>query len=169
MRYVKKPVVIEAIQWTGDNLKEVFDFLYFHKSALRVCTWEEYEDLVKKEGLKIFTLEGTMMASVGDFIIKGVNGEVYPCKPDIFEKTYSVHQPKRKPLPDGTLPLTEEELKEFNELFYPDRHNVKILFRKGCVTLCFKSPFGDYLTHNWATNVISIIWLAKRFQLTDEV
>jgi len=42
----------------------------------------------KKEGLKIFTLEGTHMASIRDYIIKGVAGEVYPCKPDIFEKTY---------------------------------------------------------------------------------
>lgn len=76
-------------------------------------------------------------------------------------------QPKRNILSDGTIPLTESEMKEFNELFYSDRHNVKILFRKGCVSLCFKSPFGDYLTHNWATNVSSILWLAKRFNLNE--
>ena len=45
-------------------------------------------NLVKEEGLTIHTLEGDMIASIGDYIIKGVNGEFYPCKPDIFEKTY---------------------------------------------------------------------------------
>jgi hypothetical protein len=50
--------------------------------------WHDYESLVEREGLKIFTLEGPMMASIGDFIIKGIKGECYPCKPDIFEATY---------------------------------------------------------------------------------
>lgn len=83
----KKPVVIEAIQWDGLNLKEIIDFSGLHNSANK-WTWEEYEEVVKQDGLKIFTLEGRMDASVGDYIIKGVNGEFYPCKPDIFEKTY---------------------------------------------------------------------------------
>ena len=87
MKYRKKPVVIEAIRWTGDNLKEIIDFTCLHHSAYK-WTWEEYEQVVKNEGLKIFTLEGTHMASIGDMIIKGVQGEFYPCKPDIFEQTY---------------------------------------------------------------------------------
>ena len=86
-KYRKRPVVIEAIQWTGENLREIIDFTGLNDSA-KHFSWEEYEALVKKEGLKIFTLEGTHMASIGDYIIKGVAGEVYPCKPDIFEKTY---------------------------------------------------------------------------------
>lgn len=86
-KYQKKPVVIEAIQWNGSNLKEIIDFIGLHPSAQK-WTWEKYEEVVKTDGLKIFTLEGTMMASIGDYIIKGVNGEVYPCKPDIFDKTY---------------------------------------------------------------------------------
>lgn len=86
-KYRKKPVVIEAVEWTGDNLKEVIDFIGLHPSAKK-WTWEEYEAVVKKDGLKIFTLEGNHMAAIGDFIIKGVHGEPYPCKPDIFEKTY---------------------------------------------------------------------------------
>lgn len=166
MRYVKKPVVIEAIQWTGDNLKEVFDFLYFHKSALRVCTWEEYEDLVKKEGLKIFTLEGTMMASVGDFIIKGVNGEVYPCKPDIFEKTYSVHQPKRKPLPDGELELTDEEKHEFSNMFL--KHTNLIYFFM-VIEDKIHMRFLNGIYDNVCDNYKALLWIAKKFQLTDEV
>lgn len=87
--YRKKPVVIEAIQWDGSNLRGIIDFTGLHESANK-WTWEQYEQVVKDEGLKIFTLEGTMNADINDFIIKGVNGEFYPCKPDIFEKTYEV-------------------------------------------------------------------------------
>lgn len=86
-KYVKKPVVIEAIQWNGTNLREVIDFTGLHPSAEK-WTWEEYEAVVAAEGLKIFTLEGSLKATVGDMIIKGVHGEFYPCKPDIFEATY---------------------------------------------------------------------------------
>lgn len=86
-KFRKKPVVIEAIQWTGDNLQEVITFTGLNESA-RKWTWEEYEDVVMREGLKIFTLEGPLMASVGDYIIRGVRGELYPCKPDIFKQTY---------------------------------------------------------------------------------
>lgn len=83
----KKPVVIEAIQWTGDNLREVIGFTGRHPSAVD-WSWEKFERIVATEGLRIFTLEGPLAASVGDWIIKGVAGEVYPCKPDIFEATY---------------------------------------------------------------------------------
>ena len=91
MKYRKKPVVIDAIQWTGKNLFEVITFTDGKpelNSVESMEKWQCYENLVKREGLKIFTLEGTMMASIGDFIIKGVKGEYYPCKPDIFEATY---------------------------------------------------------------------------------
>jgi hypothetical protein len=87
MKYRKKPVVIDAVLWTGDNLKEVISFSTLHQSASK-WTWEEYEEIVKRDGLKIFTLEGTMSARIGDWIIRGVKGEIYPCKPDIFEATY---------------------------------------------------------------------------------
>ncbi len=87
MKFRKKPVVINAIEWTGENLKEIIDFTGLHESAKK-WTWEEYEAVVKEKGLKIFTLEGTHMATIGDMIIKGVHGEFYPCKPDIFAKTY---------------------------------------------------------------------------------
>lgn len=87
VKYTKKPVVIEAVRWTGANLREVIDFTGLHPSANK-WTWEEYESVVLKDGLKIFTLEGPMMAGVGDWIIRGIKGEYYPCKPDIFEATY---------------------------------------------------------------------------------
>lgn len=90
-KFRKKPVVIEAVQWTGSNLKEVLSFTGKHpKWGDWFSCFEEYEKCVNDSGgiFKILTLEGTHNASPGDWIIRGVNGEHYPCKPDIFEKTY---------------------------------------------------------------------------------
>ena len=83
MKYRKKPVIIEAIQFedNSDRIIEIHEFM--GGDTIRV----NYEDK-DNPYLKIETLEGIMKASVGDYIIKGVNGEFYPCKPDIFEKTY---------------------------------------------------------------------------------
>ncbi|TFG46377.1 MAG: hypothetical protein E4H40_07410 [Candidatus Brocadiia bacterium] len=77
-RYRKKPVVIEAVQWTGENFDEIKKF----------CPNLAYHGTVG--GLIIETLEGGMRARVDDFIIQGVKGEFYPCKLDIFEATYEV-------------------------------------------------------------------------------
>jgi len=76
MKFRKKPVVIEAMRWDGQNQREIE-------------TWAETifaPDL--SDRLAIFTLGGKTYASVGDWIIKGIQGEFYPCKPDIFEATY---------------------------------------------------------------------------------
>lgn len=91
MKFRKKPVVIEAVQWTGDNLRQIIAFTDgppVTRTTNAGMKWDEYADLVKREGLKIFTLEGAMMATEGDWIIRGIKGEFYPCKPDIFEATY---------------------------------------------------------------------------------
>lgn len=85
----KKPVTIDFVEWTGKNLLEVIRFTGQHASAMDY-KWGEYEDLVRDKGLKIFTLEGSHMATIGDMIIKGIAGEHYPCKPDIFHKTYNI-------------------------------------------------------------------------------
>lgn len=87
MKFRKKPVVIEAMNWTGDNLSDVIDFTGLNVSAAH-WTKEELEATVKNKGLKIFTLEGPLNASAGDWIIKGIKGEFYPCKPDIFAASY---------------------------------------------------------------------------------
>lgn len=76
MKYKKKPVTIEAVQYDETNIEETLNFAEGNACYSR------------SEGLLITTLEGTMHASDGDYIIKGVNGEFYPCKPDIFAKTY---------------------------------------------------------------------------------
>lgn len=90
--YTKLPVTVEAIQWNGKNLKEVTSFISGKPVDLSeyaaVFAWERYENIISDKGLTINTLEGDMKASIGDYIIKGVNGEFYPCKPDIFNKTY---------------------------------------------------------------------------------
>lgn len=92
MRYRKKPVVIEAVEWNGRNLFEVRTFMgervNFDGDWRVQDRFHELETHSRLYGLKIETLEGTMNADVGDYIIKGVHGEFYPCKPDIFEKTY---------------------------------------------------------------------------------
>lgn len=84
MKFRKKPVVIDAWQWTGNTLGDAIKFceqfgVLFNMGSIK-----------GKAGLIIETLEGNHLAEKGDWIIKGVNGEFYPCKPDIFEKTYEV-------------------------------------------------------------------------------
>ena len=82
MRFRKKPVVIEAIQWDG-NLSTV-------EKLMEGSTCESVEQDLCDPALVIVTLEGKMRAEVGDWIIRGVKGELYPCKPDIFAQTYKV-------------------------------------------------------------------------------
>lgn len=76
-KYRKRPVVIEAVQWTGDNIDELFKLEDFKLNYTLV-----------NGILGVYSLEGVMWASVGDYIIKGIKGEFYPCKPDIFKETY---------------------------------------------------------------------------------
>lgn len=77
-QYRKKPVVIEAWQVTDDLA-----------NSKAIAIWAGGENIVyHSKGMRIKTLEGQMDASIGDYIIKGVKGEFYPCKPDIFDATY---------------------------------------------------------------------------------
>ena len=75
--YRKKPVIIEAVEWTGSNIDDIINW----KSGR-----DMYMDI--NDNLIIITLEGSHKADIGDFIICGVKGELYPCKPDIFKLTY---------------------------------------------------------------------------------
>jgi hypothetical protein len=80
MKFRKKPVVIEAVQFGGDNFDAVRKFLAPIRGKFSVNTINRR--------FFIDTLEGTMEAEPGDWIIRGIKGEFYPCKPDIFEATY---------------------------------------------------------------------------------
>lgn len=97
MRYRKRPVVVEAVQWTGENTAEVIDWVL--ATGSRAVRWHEFVPGVEPdadgegrdpipEHIAVDTLEGTMRAMIGDWIIRGVQGEHYPCKPDIFAATY---------------------------------------------------------------------------------
>lgn len=104
-KYRKKPVEVEAVQWDGKNIKEILRFT--GDKGRMVGNHHEVSYLL------ISTLEGTMVASVGDFIIKGVDGEFYPCKEDIFKKTYEgVYKVRkeRKLTTDDYTPITDYEV-----------------------------------------------------------
>lgn len=82
MKYRKKPVVVEAVQFT-DAEESILKLSELGLDPVRI----DYAD-TDSPILKIETLEGLMIAAKGDYIIKGVQGEFYPCKPDIFAETY---------------------------------------------------------------------------------
>ena len=82
--YRKKPIVIQAVQWDGTE-----------QHALEIASIEDFKGKInygEKKFVKFYidTLEGMMQVSPNDYIIKGVKGEFYPCKPDIFELTYEI-------------------------------------------------------------------------------
>lgn len=92
MKFRKKPVVIEARQLTPETAEEIGAWCNASK-----CVDESYDSYlwgwklpIEQRHLSIRTLEGDHIASMGDWIIQGVKGEFYPCKPDIFEMTYEV-------------------------------------------------------------------------------
>lgn len=87
-RYVKKPIAIEAVKWKGFNDDEIKDFAGDSVKIEVIREGDADNGIPPSVDCSIETLEGVMKANVGDYIIKGVNGEFYPCKQDIFEKTY---------------------------------------------------------------------------------
>ena len=89
MKFRKKPVVIEARQLTKDSLFPVMQWIDGDGGKTGEWCWDEDDDkFIVERYLTIETLEGNMKAQENDWIIKGVQGEFYPCKPDIFEATY---------------------------------------------------------------------------------
>jgi hypothetical protein len=112
MKYAKKPVVIEAVQWTGLNANEI-----------RAFAGNDIE--FQGDALFIHTLEGSMRASLEDYVIKGVKGEFYACKPDIFEMTYA----------------TEAEIGEFSDGY----HTYNELYD-------FRKMYNAALFNEWAAN-----------------
>lgn len=86
-KFRKKPIVIEAVRWEKGQISELPMWI---RTALNKNPKEEGCIMRVGNEVIVFTLEGEMTTSDGDYIIQGVNGEIYPCKPDIFEKTYEV-------------------------------------------------------------------------------
>jgi len=107
MEYRKKPVVIDAVQWTGHNFDELEEFTEgdFYQKEVDIGT----------SHATVKTLEGEHIALCGDFIIKGVAGEHYPCKPDIFEQTYEPATQKYIRA-DKAMPLCVERIMECGDL-----------------------------------------------------
>lgn len=93
-RYRKKPVEIEAVRWDGtaETATSIVNWMVTHNGTARY-TCSNPDRCAEHDGdtphhIAIDTLEGTMRADLGDWIIRGIKGEFYPCKPDIFEATY---------------------------------------------------------------------------------
>lgn len=141
----KLPVVIQAIQWTGSNLYQVIAFTDGPpdiRSTHAGMQWDEYCDLVARDGLKIYTLEGKMSADVGDWIIKGVKGEHYPCKPDVFDLTY---EPASAPgCPSCGLKTTNNP--------HPQAGDPSIAFEVGAVYECI--PCMSKSRHEWSRRAL---------------
>lgn len=138
MKYRKKPVVIEAFQYDGDLTGSTgkyyvpawaikafeSDVMYYGSERNNEPPFELYID----------TLEGTHHVSVGDYIIQGVNGEIYPCKPDIFLKTYEVleapgmFQRKKQMELKDTIKLMESA--DYKDRFKAEYYQLKIRYLK---------------------------------------
>ncbi len=89
MKFRKKPVVVEAVKYDGTNSREILDFA---TDIAGLSDWSIY----------IYTLEGRMLVSKGDWVVRGVKGEFYPCRSDIFEMTYDpVYEPPLVSQPSG--------------------------------------------------------------------
>lgn len=130
MKYRKKPVVVEAVQWTGLNLEEIKEFVG------RALTYI-INDTAWKAGkgrpcvyIKIRTLEGEMEVSEKDFIIKGVNGEFYPCKPDIFQKTYAPEDERQ------TAYDPDKVVKQLEDYANEEMHYYKGTPYEKCIEVC---------------------------------
>lgn len=129
MKYRKKPVEIEAMQLTADNACEVLTFC--NGSGDIVASKED-------DGtISIKTLEGTMLASIGDYVIKGVKGEFYPCKPDIFEATYDRIEEDLSFLPNFEVELVKEEIANIASLLDNDPRMKKVEFDSAACSLHF--------------------------------
>lgn len=112
-QFRKKPIVIEAIQFDGTNKEEIHNFV-----------GDAIGQDVNSKDLFITTLEGIMIASVGDYIIKGVQGEFYPCKPDIFEQTYNEVQENASDL------ITEVNVTELLKIAKQSEHQYNAVVKQ---------------------------------------
>lgn len=128
--FIKKPIAVEAVKWKGFNNDEIKDFTGNNVKIEVIRESDADNGIPPSVNCSIETLEGVMKANVGDYIIKGVNGEFYPCKQDIFEKTY-LHEDDMGNVSDG--------YHTFNELYkYRMLYNAAFFneLAKGDVKVC---------------------------------
>ena len=149
-KFVKKPVVIEAIQYDGANITEIETFV--GGKLPTVMTSDLGAQLV------ISTLEGDMKASKGDYIIKGIKGEFYPCKPDIFKSTYDVVEDNNVILSEGekrvrtnfnvssskTVDKAKKLMAEAINLLSRDQNSVASYYYDNLNTIQYRDLSGDY-------------------------
>ena len=138
-KYIKKQVVVEAIQWDGtlekaleisqiEGLNSIIEYYLIKTVTSGESTSSSVNTFEEIKSFKIKTLEGDMNVSKGDYIIKGIKGEFYPCKEDIFKKTYVdfteyVGADELLADLDNTLESIENNLKSF----LPDEVHIKYL------------------------------------------
>ena len=142
-KFVKKPVVIEAIQYDGANITEVENFVGGKLPTVMNSN--------KDTQLVVSTLEGDMKISKKDYVIKGVNGEFYPCKPDVFEKTYDVVEIVERPQTFGEKAVGIT----FNPSSSDEVHEAKMLAAKQ-IDLLEKAHIkltNDSANTSWVRNV----------------
>ena len=135
MKYRKKPVVVDAIQLkkTQISIREILEMMgqeVITKCDVASYKFYEYCNVIFDKGyMEIETLEGVMRANIGDYIIKGVNGEFYPCKPDIFEKTYEAVNQNITNGADATADAdgttTNDDVKERTNEFWTSDRGIK--------------------------------------------
>lgn len=93
-QYRRKPLLVTAVQWTGDNLMEVIAFMKNQsveefKATLDEKEWNSYETLIREHGQSVL-IAPNVFAYLNDYIIRGIDKELHPCSPDVFEKSYSL-------------------------------------------------------------------------------
>ena len=149
-KFVKKPVVVEAIQYNGINITEIESFLVSKLPTV----WSSVEDTQ----LIIPTLEGDMKVSKGDYIIKGIKGEFYPCKPDIFKSTYNVVEDNNGILSEGekrvrtnfnvssskSVDTAKQLMAEAINLLSTDQNDVASYYYDNLNTTQYRELSGDY-------------------------
>ena len=175
-KFVKKPIVIEAIQYNGINITEVEDFVGAKLPSVLLS--------VEDTQLVIPTLEGDMKVSKGDYVIKGIKGEFYPCKPDVFKSTYNVVEDNNGILSEGekrvrtnfnvssskTVDTAKQLMAEAINLLSRDQNDVASYYYDNLKPAQYNELSGDY-QREVATAKTKIeeaaMWLVKA--LTNDI
>ena len=150
-KFVKKPVVVQAVEYNGANKEEIEAFIGKKLDTV-------YTELKEPLELKIPTLEGDMKASKGDYIIKGIKGEFYPCKPDIFKSIYNLVEDNNGILSEGekrvrttfnisaskTVDIAKQLMAEAINLLSRDQNDVASYYYDSGNTTQYRELSADY-------------------------